>query len=327
MALVDESGKVLGNLSPLFKSFATETEFNDFKAKMSVEEFDNVFAIKNYMNPSVPDPFSTCLVGGQKYGIRIQRKVNFFTITSDTPITVKVNYTGNASWASVSYRLKGERPFTQIPRGQVTRSGKIIEFTGYMFGDQLFTDFDYNNRWVITGGTNVRLSGDITTLINAVGGLNAVGDYCFSNMFTDQDSITEANITLPKIMGRFAARQMFRGCHGLRIPPKIDTIDMGTSCFMECFQYARALIEMPDLPAKVLTKECYQEMFLSCEKIQKVKPLNFGTCWCARGMFMDVPDLFSPVQTDIYTVPVSSTTEQIGFSNLGHFQGTIYGKG
>ena len=88
---------------------------------------------------------------------------------------------------------------------------------------------------------NVAASGDITSLLNGVGGDVAVQPYCFSNMFN--------------------------GCTSLTHAPSLPSTTLADGCYNSMFGGCTGLTQAPSLPATTLGEGCYAYMFGSCDAI------------------------------------------------------------
>lgn len=99
--------------------------------------------------------------------------------------------------------------------------------------------------WSIDG-SNVACNGNIETLLDYAtvesGGHPAIGEYCFSSMFS--------------------------GCTALTTAPELPATELGDYCYAQMFQDCTNLTAIPALPATTLPQGCYHLMFWNCSKIK-----------------------------------------------------------
>ena len=109
-------------------------------------------------------------------------------------------------------------------------------------GDNIFT------RCYIEG--SVAASGDITSLLNGIGGDATLASGCYNFMFD--------------------------GCTGLTQAPALPATTLADSCYNGMFYGCTGLTQAPALPATTLADNCYNSMFASCTEINShdVETLN-----------------------------------------------------
>lgn len=294
MAIISKDKSCNANIGPLVKIFDSPEEYNTWKAALATPADEEKHIVIKRYEPIVVDEIkakaAVLTLDGKQFALFHEADPKYFTITSDTPMTVEVKFTTPGGMIGCS--VDG-RTWSTYTSSFTTPSSRVLKFFGEMPTKSLFVTGGGENEWKINNGTNVVLSGDITTLLTFKGNLDEVGDYAFSNMFSSLNCITKANIKFPRKMGDYAAFFCFGFCPNLTVAPTISTTEMGIHCFDSTFYDCPSLIEMPDLPARILSKNCYQSMFYSCTKITKIKPLPADTLepYCYYNMFADCTSL------------------------------------
>lgn len=293
MSLIDKSKRRIANTTQPIKVFNTEAEFNTWKATLpSPDDVSKFLVIQKYetFGDVTSAARTETTLSGENFNL-FSPKVNYFTATSDTPMTVQPKFTNPTG--ALSYSIDDGNTWTPITSGASTTSATSVKFRGTMPTLILFKNLNPNNAWTFTGGTNVRLSGDITTLLAENGNTKEAGGFAFSYMFYNQTNITEANITIPQKMGIEAGEAMFASCTSLVVPPKIATMEMATGSLYMMFLGCTGLKTTPKLPAKVLTKMCYAEMFSECTSLTTMQEMSAETLAekCCENMFMSCSSL------------------------------------
>ena len=126
---------------------------------------------------------------------------------------------------------------------------------------------------------SVAASGDVTSLLNGVGGDVAVPQYCYYYMFQDCTGLTTAPSLPATTLADSCYFNMFRGCTGLTEAPELPATELAKNCYMFLFTGCTGLTEAPELPATTLDKDCYTEMFSRCTSIasHNVATINDST--------------------------------------------------
>lgn len=130
--------------------------------------------------------------------------------------------------------------------------GESIMFNGV--NSENFTVGDPENEEGVSVGFylegNAAASGDITSLINGVGG--------------------DATVQFMQFY------YMFYGCTGLTSAPALPATTLADSCYSDMFSGCTGLTTAPSLPATTLANRCYDSMFSGCTAItsHNVETLN-----------------------------------------------------
>lgn len=131
--------------------------------------------------------------------------------------------------------------------------GAIVMFKGV--NENLASYIESYENWVFARAYidgSVAASGDVTSLLNGIGGDVAVPQYCYLSMFGN--------------------------CAGLTTAPALPSTTLANNCYDNMFYGCTGLIEAPVLLATSLENGCYSSMFYGCENIQSydVATLNIS---------------------------------------------------
>ena len=169
--------------------------------------------------------------------------------------------------------------------------------------------FDYN-YFIMTG--KIAASGNLNTLLKADGSvLELTGrDYCYSYMFYNCESLTQApelpattlanecysymfqNCTaltqapeLPATtLANYCYSSMFHRCTSLQQAPELSATNLAWGCYICMFYECTSLTQAPELPATTLAEDCYQSMFNRCTSLTQAPELPATTlaymCYC-----------------------------------------------
>lgn len=94
---------------------------------------------------------------------------------------------------------------------------------------------------------SVAVNGDVTSLINGVGGDIALPDYAFSGLFNE--------------------------CKPLWKAPNLPSTTLAIYCYAAMFYGCVLLAESPILPAETLVPSCYESMFENCKSLSEITAL------------------------------------------------------
>jgi hypothetical protein len=145
------------------------------------------------------------------------------------------------------------------------------------------------NRWIIDG-SDIKLSGDINTLLDYENPVNSLGNYAFSGMFYGCENIISADIILPASdVGTYCYALLFYGCTSLVNVPALSATTLGNYCYNQMFFNCNSLVNAPALPATTLATSCYSLMFGSCTSLVNAPALPAETLAqsCYTSMFSD----------------------------------------
>ena len=136
-------------------------------------------------------------------------------------------------------------------------------------------------------------SGDITSLINGVGGDAIIQSIQFYKMFQDCTCLTSAPELPATTLANDCYNNMFGGCTGLTSAPTLPATILADYCYDNMFGGCTGLTQVPDLPAITLADYCYQYMFNGCQNLTSapVLPATKLANSCYSYMFYDCTSL------------------------------------
>ena len=138
-------------------------------------------------------------------------------------------------------------------------------------------------------------SGDVTTLLDGVGGAETVPAYAFSRLFYDDAELTSAkDLVLPATtLAKSCYYEMFFGCAGLTAAPALPATTLAQGCYNGMFRGCASLTAAPALPATTLADSCYYAMFGGCAGLTAAPalPAETMTSNCYFAMFKDCTGL------------------------------------
>ena len=134
---------------------------------------------------------------------------------------------------------------------------------------------------------SVAASGDITSLLNGVGGDSTLADYCYYNMFSGCTSLTSAPALPATTLASGCYSNMFSGCTGLTQAPALPATTLADYCYYNMFSGCTGLTQAPALPATTLADYCYGSMFSGCTSLTSAPALPATTLadYCYDNMF------------------------------------------
>ena len=155
-------------------------------------------------------------------------------------------------------------------------------------------------------------SGDITSLINGVGGDATIQLMQFYCMFYGCTGMTQAPTLPATTLADFCYEAMFRGCTGLTQAPTLPATILAIGCYETMFRDCTGMTQAPTLPATVLANECYSNMFNGCMSLTQAPALPATTLAsrCYSSMFNGCTSL-----TQAPTLP-ATTLASSGYENM-----------
>ena len=146
-------------------------------------------------------------------------------------------------------------------------------------GDYIYT------KCIISG--SVAASGDITSLLNGVGGDVALASYCYNSMFYGCTGLTSAPALPATTLASYCYSSMFSGCTGLTSAPALPATTLAIYCYNSMFSGCTGLTSAPALPATTLASSCYNYMFQGCTGLTNAPALPATTLAssCYNSMF------------------------------------------
>ena len=155
---------------------------------------------------------------------------------------------GGATWQDYPIGLGHENVVAvAIDEGESVMFRGDNENLAYYLEDE---DNYIYTKCVIQG--SVAASGDVTALLNGVGGDITLASGCYDSMFN--------------------------GCTGLTQAPNLPATTLASNCYNSMFSGCTGLTQAPSLPATTLAEYCYEFMFSGCTHIERhhVATLNIS---------------------------------------------------
>lgn len=165
----------------------------------------------------------------------------------------------------------------------------------------------YGSKFKFTG--NIKISGNIMSLIDQTCQMTAVPDNCFQELFAVCDSewnseegayyqvatVDISDLQLPATtLGSHAYHGMFWGCQSITKAPELPATTIGSFAYKSMFDQCSSLEFPPSvLPAETLTEGCYFQMFQGCTKLKTIpdiEAIELGASCCGL-MFKDCSSL------------------------------------
>ena len=282
------------NTNPLADyGFATEISFINYRKQLKNQDMDTEFfdEFPKGFKPGSPEPTPSA-------------KDRFLTFTSNQdntvlgfyqiieggkyppPFSYNIQYKKDTDEDWIDYTV-GEYDDTIIPI--MLNEGESVKFKGVNPNGLTFNDDGcyYNFRFGLTG--NVSASGDITSLINGVGGDCPLPALCCERLFYHCEGLTTAPNLPSTTLAEDCYSGMFQGCTGLTTAPELPATTLAFECYAGMFQGCTGLTTAPELPATTLAELCYSYMFQGCEGLTAAPALPATTLasQCYAGMFQD----------------------------------------
>ena len=223
---------------------------------------------------------------------------SYLTFSSPKNFTLKVN-NATKNW-------DGTLEFFDYDKTWTTWDGTTIlsaynndgEYVLYLrgTGNTKITGTGTNRNWIITG-TDVACIGNIENLLDyatvASGNHPTMTANCYSPMFQDCTSLTQAPSLPATILANFCYDSMFQGCTSLTQAPELPATTLANNCYSSMFYGCTSLTKAPELPATTLASYCYVQMFYGCTSLTKAPDLPATTLAqnCYISMFQGCTSL------------------------------------
>ena len=144
-------------------------------------------------------------------------------------------------------------------------------------------------KFVMEG--KIAASGNIQYLLDDTGSRTDVPEYCYSDMFSDCASLTQAPEWPATTLADNCYYSMFYGCSSLTQAPALPATTLAYSCYTNMFSDCASLTQAPALPATTLAEGCYFGMFYGCSSLTQAPALPATTLAsnCYSSMFSGCP--------------------------------------
>ena len=229
------------------------------------------------------------------HGIPLGWNINYsvipevLTFTANTAgSTIELRKDGSPYEAQVEYSIDSGETYNEYVFGNVitlTNKGDSVKFRG---NNDKFNK-DYNNIYNFHMSGSISGSGDVTSLLNMIGGDVDLTNknYCFGKLFDYYSGALKNSPRLPStILAPNCYSYMFSRCSSLEVAPKLPAMILASSCYSGMFESCSSLTVAPELPATTLANYCYQNMFNSGRiKRAPILPATTLAIGCYDNMF------------------------------------------
>lgn len=246
--------------------------------------------------------------------------------------TVQLTKAQSIEGVSLEYSVDNGNTYNAYEFGStitLENIGDSIKFRGqnesFSLNQYTFINF------VLSG--EIDSEGDVTSLLNGVGGNMALpqfafaslfknctglvksprlpsttlGDYCYDSMFQGCASLLETPTLPATTLAKYCYSNMFSGCTSITEASQLPALEMQNGCYMQMFRGCTNLVTPPALPAEVLADQCYHGMFYNCTSLSVAPSLpatNLAHA-CYRYMFNGCTNLVTPPALPATTLAVN----------------------
>ena len=114
-----------------------------------------------------------------------------------------------------------------------------------------------------------------------------LAEYCYYFMFYGCTSLTQAPALPATTLAKSCYNAMFLVCTGLTAAPALPATTLAPYCYAAMFRGCTGLTAAPELPATTLAESCYNAMFLVCSSLTTAPNLPATTLadYCYNSMF------------------------------------------
>lgn len=247
----------------------------------------------------------------------VKNCLKFTNVNNSGASTIQLTYSAvtGSEWLALGNSIQFSRDgihwelwtFSRVPL-ELENKGDFI----YVKSGLGYFSKDTNNyvKFIMTG--NIAASGDITSLLNEVGG--------------DVDLSTNNR--------SYNFYSLFKGCTALTSAPKLPSTILSSSCYANMFEGCTLLTTAPELPATTLADHCYEMMFYNCTALNSITclattlALDCLVSWtkgvAASGTFIKKGAMTS-FTTGVSGIPSGWTVENYGDYDNGYTAGETAG--
>ena len=256
---------------------------------------DELVDLGLYSLPPDPPRYLTLTANQDNSTVRIDKNGTPYELLN---ADIKYSIDGGTTW--------NDYTFTNADGLTITlNNGQSVKFKGN--NAKFSIDGTYYYRFFLSG--SFAGSGDVTSLLNGVGGNARITDYCFNNLFSGSMALTTAPELPATTLGSYCCYYMFKGCSSLTTAPALPATTLANYCYNSMFQNCTSLTTAPELPATTLATSCYNGMFNGCTSLTTAPELPATTLAsnCYYGMFQNCSNL-NYIKAMFTTTPSSSYT-------------------
>lgn len=178
----------------------------------------------------------------------------------------------------------------KVTGGGVEASGDVTSLLNGVGGDVDLSGYGYYGSVTSGAGVLYQLFRDSTALITAPNlPSTKLSGYCYRGMFVNCSNLIEAP-TLPAIeLTDYCYNGMFQNCTSLENAPELPATSLAINCYESMFHSCSNLKTAPELPAPILKSECYSTMFVGCTSLERLPNISATTLAnkSCYGMFIN----------------------------------------
>lgn len=220
------------------------------------------------------------------------------------PLRTEINYTINGGETICNNKLKvliivKEGDVVQLYGNANTYNGARIECSSpfYIYGNimSLIRAEGFESieeipeegafRYFFYGNTYIYNHPEKELILSAT----VMKPFCYNNMFDGCTGLVVAPKLPARILAEGCYLEMFCKCTRLKTAPELPATVLAPRCYAYMFHNCTALITVPDLQALVLDTKCCANMFYSCTNLTKAPALPATTLaeCCYDEMFAE----------------------------------------
>jgi len=189
--------------------------------------------------------------------------------TQDAGLNIEYSLDNGVTFLPYQIALSEEEAFLiTLNQGQSVKFRGMNDNLSFYLEDE----DDYQYLKCVLQGT-CKASGDVTSLLNKIGGNIDIQQYCFCNMFYACTSLMQAPSLPSTTLDAYCYSKMFQGCTSLTQAPSLPATTLAEYCYSEMFQGCTSLTQAPSLPATTLAEYCYSELFKGCTSLTQAPSL------------------------------------------------------
>ena len=197
---------------------------------------------------------------------------SYLTFSSPSSFTLSV-YNNIKSWDGTLEYFASDETWTiwegTSPLSAAANGGEYVLYLRGT-GNTVITG-DRSNIWVLTG-TGIKCIGNIENLLDYVlvasGAHPTMSENCYSYMFQNCTSLTQAPALPATTLAAYCYNRMFAHCTSLTQAPALPATTLAAHCYDRMFQDCTSLTQAPALPATTLADGCYNCMFQNCTSLK-----------------------------------------------------------
>ena len=190
--------------------------------------------------------------------------------------TVQLTKQGNAPSVNLQTSTDGRywTPYTIEDTITLTNIGDKVYFKSLGSNERISRSSSDYNMFVMTG--KIAASGNVNSLLEedeeTARTMSLAGrDNCYTRMFQNCSSLTQAPELPATTLNPYCYYSMFSGCTSLTQAPELPATILNPYCYSYMFKGCTSLTQAPELPAKTLFSNCYTRMFSGCTSLSSIK--------------------------------------------------------